>query len=187
MAPPYAVNGPTSSGCDSRRMPTVSVLKEGETLPCRMYYIRIKAVLRCDVLFTTYVQRMSETENGKCFFTKGLTSRSDPIAVTQSRVLSASCCVYATREEKANDTRRFDSVFMRFGIINRPSVERGQVQRRLLPAILDVGVGRAGVKQGPDGVGVAMLGGAVEGSLLVAVLKGINVLSCESTRRYVVA
>ena len=52
-----------------------------------------------------------------------------------------------------------------------PAVERRQVERGLLPAVLDVRVGRPRLQQGPHGRGVPVLGGAVQGGLLVAVLE----------------
>ncbi len=52
----------------------------------------------------------------------------------------------------------------------RSPVERCQVQRGLLPAVLDVWVRRPRLEQGADGGEVPVLGGAVKGRLLVGVL-----------------
>jgi len=55
--------------------------------------------------------------------------------------------------------------------IYEPSVERGQVERGLLPAVLDVGVGRACLQQDAHGRQVAVARGAVQSGLLVGILK----------------
>ena len=52
-----------------------------------------------------------------------------------------------------------------------PPIERGEVEWRLLAAVLDVGVGAAAVDEDADDLGVAVLRGAVQRRLLIRVLE----------------